>query len=75
MEVMRHWMEANMLKLNDEKIEVMLFTPKHRVLRHVNVKVIVFIIQSLYRVFRNQGALFHQHACLIMNFWYTRFVL
>ncbi len=30
-EVMRHWMEANtcVLKVNDEKIEVMLFTPKH----------------------------------------------
>ncbi len=45
-------------------------------LRHVNVKVCAFIIQSLYHVFRNQGALFHHHACtcMIMYFRYMRFV-
>ncbi len=39
---MRNWLEANMLKVNDDKTEVILFTPKHQVLKHVSVKVAAF---------------------------------
>ncbi len=41
---MSNLLKANMLIVNDEKTEVMLFTPKHRVLRTVDVKVGSFII-------------------------------
>ena len=61
---LRNWLEANMLKVNDEKKEEMLFTPKHRVLKHVNVKVGNFDIRFV-PVVRNLGALFDQH--MIMN--------
>ncbi len=55
----RNWLEANMLKVNDEKTEVILFIPKHRVLKHVSVKVGAFDIRSV-PIVRNLhvGALF-----------------
>ena len=60
---MRNWLEANMLNVNDEKAEVILFTPKHRVLKHVNAKVGAFDIRSV-PIVRNSGALFDQHMVI-----------
>ncbi len=54
----RNLLEPNMLKVNDEKTEVMLFTPKHRVSKHVSIKVSVFDIHSV-PVVHNLGALFN----------------
>ncbi len=52
-----------MLNVNDEKAEVILFTPKHRVLKHVNAKVGAFDIRSV-PIVRNSGALFDQHMVI-----------
>ncbi len=41
----------------------MLFTPKHRVLKHVSVKVGAFNIRSV-PVVRNLGILFDQHMIM-----------
>ncbi len=60
---MRNWLVANMLKVNDENTEVILFTPKHRVLKHVSVKVGVFDIRSV-PIVLNLGALFDQHMIM-----------
>ena len=43
---MYNWLEANMLKVTDEKTEVILFTPKHRALKPVDVKGGAFVIRS-----------------------------
>ncbi len=47
---------------NDEKTEVILFTPKHRVLQHVRVKVGAFDIRMWHLTFA--GALFDQHMIM-----------
>ncbi len=61
---MRNWLDADMLKVNDEKTEVILFTPKHGVLKHVSVKVGAFDICPL-PIVRNLGALFaYQHMIM-----------
>ncbi len=52
-----------MLKVNDEKTEVILFTPKHRVLKHVSVKVGAFDIRSV-PIVRNLGALLDQNMIM-----------
>ncbi len=60
---MRNWLEANILKVNEEKTVVMLFTAKHRGLKHVSINVGAFDIRSV-PIVRNLDALFDQHMIM-----------
>lgn len=60
---MRKWMASNMLKVNDQKTELIVFTPKHKKLDQITIQVGEANIQSVPWV-RDLGATLDSHMTM-----------